>query len=106
MRFLRHRSMISPVYLGRGMVKPLERLAVRTGGLMGNWTQSIIERWKDGALGTSLLEVEVARAGGPPEAVVSHAYQPPRVIVIGKIRDVTTGSSSSGNKDANSQYYW
>ena len=33
-------------------------------------------------------------------------YEPPRLMVIGTVRDLTTGSSSSGNKDANSQYYW
>jgi hypothetical protein len=33
-------------------------------------------------------------------------YEPPRIMVIGNVRDLTTGSSSSGNKDANSQYYW
>jgi hypothetical protein len=34
------------------------------------------------------------------------AYAKPCVMVIGNVRDITTGSSSSGNKDANSQYYW
>lgn len=33
-------------------------------------------------------------------------YEPPRLIVIGSIHALTTGSSSSGKKDANSQYYW
>jgi hypothetical protein len=33
-------------------------------------------------------------------------YEPPRIMVIGNVRDLTTGSSSSGKKDANSQYYW
>jgi hypothetical protein len=33
-------------------------------------------------------------------------YEPPAIFVIGRIRDKTLGSSSSGNKDANSQYYW
>jgi hypothetical protein len=36
----------------------------------------------------------------------SWGYEPPRIMVIGSVRDLTTGSSSSGNKDANSQYYW
>jgi hypothetical protein len=39
--------------------------------------------------------------GGTPRA-----YESPQVIVIGKIRDITTGNASSGNADANSQYYW
>lgn len=33
-------------------------------------------------------------------------YEPPQLVVIGNVRDLTTGSSSSGKKDANSQYYW
>jgi hypothetical protein len=28
------------------------------------------------------------------------------VVVIGSTRDLTGGSAASGNKDANSQYYW
>jgi len=33
-------------------------------------------------------------------------YERPAIFVIGRIRDMTLGNSSSGNKDANSQYYW
>lgn len=33
-------------------------------------------------------------------------YEPPRLIVLGKVRTLTTGSASSGKQDANSQYYW
>jgi hypothetical protein len=33
-------------------------------------------------------------------------YEPPRVLVIGDIREITGGSASNGKKDANSQYYW
>lgn len=33
-------------------------------------------------------------------------YEAPRVVVIGSTRDLTGGSAASGNKDANSQYYW
>lgn len=33
-------------------------------------------------------------------------YDPPRVTVIGYVRDLTGGSASSGKSDANSQYYW
>lgn len=43
------------------------------------------------------------REAGPGPA---EAYEKPCIMVIGNIRDLTTGSSSSGNKDANSQYYW
>lgn len=34
------------------------------------------------------------------------AYEPPRIMIIGNVRDLTTGNSSSGTRDANSQYYW
>lgn len=33
-------------------------------------------------------------------------YEVPQLTVIGDVRDLTTGSSSSGKKDANSNYYW
>jgi hypothetical protein len=33
-------------------------------------------------------------------------YETPQITVIGSVRDLTTGSTSSGSKDANSQYYW
>jgi hypothetical protein len=40
----------------------------------------------------------------PPS--VARPYEKPQVIVIGSVRDLTAGSASSGNQDANSQYYW
>ncbi len=33
-------------------------------------------------------------------------YESPVVMVIGSVRELTAGSASSGNADANSQYYW
>jgi hypothetical protein len=36
----------------------------------------------------------------------AYGYESPRVMVIGHIRKFSTGSSSSGKADANSQYYW
>lgn len=33
-------------------------------------------------------------------------YERPAIHVVGRVRDLTGGSSSSGRKDANSQYYW
>lgn len=33
-------------------------------------------------------------------------YESPRLMVIGQARKFSTGSSSSGKADANSQYYW
>ena len=54
---------------------------------------------------------EVARqtlrdTGSVPNGPDLHNYEPPQIMVIGGVRDLTTGSTSSGNKDANSQYYW
>jgi hypothetical protein len=33
-------------------------------------------------------------------------YEPPQLIPLGHVREVTLGSSSGGKADANSQYYW
>jgi hypothetical protein len=49
--------------------------------------------------------IETDRRHGA-EADGAGSYDPPRVLVLGSVRDLTTGSSASGNKDANSQYYW
>ncbi|KOX16371.1 hypothetical protein ADK67_40135 [Saccharothrix sp. NRRL B-16348] len=45
----------------------------------------------------------------PAAAVVSphdRDYEAPVLADLGEIRDVVLGNSSSGNGDANSQYYW
>jgi hypothetical protein len=34
------------------------------------------------------------------------SYSSPVIVKLGHVREVTLGSSSSGNADANSQYYW
>jgi hypothetical protein len=44
--------------------------------------------------------------GRPGEAENPGEYALPLVVDIGEVRDLTAGSASSGNKDANSQYYW
>jgi hypothetical protein len=53
---------------------------------------------------------EVAPAAGehgrPGEGENPGEYALPLVVDIGEVRDLTAGSASSGNKDANSQYYW
>jgi hypothetical protein len=36
----------------------------------------------------------------------SVVYEPPVLVDLGDVRDVVLGNSSSGNGDANSQYYW
>ncbi|WP_407285358.1 lasso RiPP family leader peptide-containing protein [Streptomyces sp. BP-8] len=50
---------------------------------------------------------EGERAAGNAEGEEpDDAYEPPVVIDLGPVREVTLGSSSSGTADANSQYYW
>ena len=45
-------------------------------------------------------------AGQGEIAQLRQDYERPRILVIGEVRALTAGSTSSGNKDANSQYYW
>jgi hypothetical protein len=45
-------------------------------------------------------------ARGARQAQPGPDYESPVLMVIGSVRDVTAGSASSGNADANSQYYW
>lgn len=39
-------------------------------------------------------------------ATEGDGYQPPALISLGPVWQVTLGSSSSGTADANSHYYW
>jgi hypothetical protein len=34
------------------------------------------------------------------------SYAPPSIMIVGRVRNLSTGSSSSGKSDANSQFYW
>jgi hypothetical protein len=45
-------------------------------------------------------------ARGTRQGQLGRDYESPAVIVIGSVRDLTAGSASSGNADANSQFYW
>ncbi|MBW4716282.1 lasso RiPP family leader peptide-containing protein [Saccharothrix obliqua] len=45
----------------------------------------------------------IGNSPAEPRAVTA---EPPVLIDFGDVRRVTLGSSSSGNADANSQYYW
>ncbi|MFG2635650.1 lasso RiPP family leader peptide-containing protein [Streptomyces sp. NPDC048362] len=47
-----------------------------------------------------------AHFDGSPALGEDNAYVPPTVVDLGHVRDVTLGSSPSGNADANAQYYW
>jgi hypothetical protein len=49
---------------------------------------------------------DAAIPGSQTQKDVHRTYEPPQIIVIGSIRETTTGSASSGRTDANSQYYW
>ena len=53
--------------------------------------------------GVACLEERLAAAR---ESYSANGYESPRLIVIGRARKFSTGSSSSGKADANSQYYW
>jgi hypothetical protein len=55
--------------------------------------------------GTATRRAAVRQLGRQYEGG-SGGYEPPRIMIIGNVRDLTTGNSSSGTKDANSQYYW
>jgi hypothetical protein len=46
-------------------------------------------------------DLQAIRVGAP-----DFSYVPPRIMVVGRIRNLSTGSSSSGKSDANSQFYW
>ena len=67
----------------------------------------------DGAESSSLNVHDTDNGGCPggnagPGAIaqLGRGYERPQVLVIGDVRTITAGSTSSGNKDANSQYYW
>jgi hypothetical protein len=38
--------------------------------------------------------------------VTEPRYESPQVWDVGEVRDLVKGSSTSGNADANTQYYW
>jgi hypothetical protein len=46
------------------------------------------------------------RTAGQPVGDAELFYEPPRLSDLGHVRDLVLGSSSSGNADSNSQYYW
>jgi hypothetical protein len=48
---------------------------------------------------------DIAHTQGGDQAPMAE-YEPPRVVDIGHVRELTGGSSGSGRSDANSQYYW
>jgi hypothetical protein len=45
-------------------------------------------------------------AAAPVAGSPGGEYEPPALLDLGHVREVTLGSSSSGTADANSQYYW
>ncbi|WP_165989969.1 lasso RiPP family leader peptide-containing protein [Streptomyces sp. YIM 98790] len=45
-------------------------------------------------------------AAHPAPGAECETYEPPLVLDLGRVREVTLGSSGSGTADANSQYYW
>jgi hypothetical protein len=67
---------------------------------MRPWRQ-VLSAGLRGVPATASDDVQTVRAGGP-----DFSYLPPRIMVVGRIRNLSTGSSSSGKSDANSQFYW
>jgi hypothetical protein len=72
-----------------------------------------IFRIRSGAAGTALIQAYAGGQGVRPavhdgvrRGQSAQEYESPVVMVIGSVRDLTAGSAASGNKDANSQYYW
>ena len=64
--------------------------------------------WRQGPPG-SLRGVPAGAAEDPLAVRIGRrdfSYEPPRISVLGSIRNLSTGSSSSGKSDANSQFYW
>jgi hypothetical protein len=53
--------------------------------------------------GVAYLEERLTAAR---EDYSAYGYESPRLTVVGQARKSSTGSSSSGKADANSQYYW
>jgi len=64
------------------------------------------ERWADARAGDGPACDHGFRAGQEATRSQLRRYEPPKMRVLGSVRVLTTGSSSSGKKDANSQYYW
>jgi hypothetical protein len=74
-----------------------------------------IFRIRSGGAGTPLSQASaegqevlpaVHGVNGMRQGQLAPEYESPVVTVIGSVRDLTAGSAASGNKDANSQYYW
>lgn len=55
---------------------------------------------------TEEMTPAVTQCGSAGAAQALGGYASPQVMDIGTVHDLTGGSASSGNKDANSQYYW
>lgn len=55
----------------------------------------------DGAVQSADQDARYAYHEQPPQE-----YESPVVMILGSVFDLTSGSASSGNADANSQYYW
>lgn len=49
---------------------------------------------------------QAVKAGAVPSPEEPAAYEPPMVVDLGHVREVTLGSSPNGSADANAQYYY
>lgn len=87
-------------FLGKWVRRRYDSQAALVGGNMVESSDCDQER----EIGSSACE-----AGAKPVAEAGkqdNSYESPCVMVLGSVRDLTVGSSASGKKDANSQYYW
>jgi hypothetical protein len=86
---------------GKSMMSALEEATMARFGNFG-WRQCPLPRAKESNNAPS-QEDRLIVAGDNYSA---YGYESPRLMVIGRVRKFSTGSSSSGKADANSQYYW
>lgn len=67
-------------------------------------------RWRRRILPEGEMRADAANRAGVRAAdddiYLAGGYEPPRLMVAGRVRRISTGSSASGRSDANSQYYW
>lgn len=75
--------------------------------ILGKWpVRSHRERVRAAQLSVGAAAHRVLPREPSRQCEESGRFEPPRIMLIGSVCELTTGSSSSGNKDANSQYYW
>jgi hypothetical protein len=54
----------------------------------------------------SLLDVTVLESGTRNQPMTKKPYVPPRVVVLGTVRDVVLGTAQNDTADMNTARYW